>query len=247
VRFNPHDHPSARPSNSYSQSWFDFFHVPIAGERTAKEVDFISTVAAVSDFPRVLDVCCGMGRHARALAACGYSVTGLERNSAALSKARESGGGPHYIEADIREYRADHLAYDLVIVMSQSFGYFDPQTNRDVLQRLANGVRPAGRIVLDLWNSEFFAAHQGERELETLAGIVLEHKYIDGNRLFVHLIYPDGADEYFEWQLFTGPEMKSLAESIGLELIISCTNFDGATKPGPENPRIQFVLEKRKS
>ena len=69
----------------------------------------------------------------------------------------------------------------------------------------------------------------------------------EGDRLFVRVTYPDGADEEFEWQLFTAPEMKSLAESIGFDLLISCTEFNARTKPSPENPRIQFVLQKWKN
>jgi SAM-dependent methyltransferase len=237
----------ARPPNSYSQSWFEFFHVPISEERTKKQVDFICAVAPLPGSSKVLDVCCGMGRHARALARRGYSVTGVERDPAAVSKARDLGGGSQYIEADVRKYRPDFSAYDLVIMMSQSFGHFDAPTNREVLQRLANGVRPGGRIILDLWNGEFFAAHQGERELETPAGIARENKHIEGDRLFVHLIYPDGAEEDFEWQMLTPAQMKSLAESAGCDLLIFCTDFNAETKPGPENPRIQFVLQRWKS
>jgi SAM-dependent methyltransferase len=235
----------ARSPNSYSQSWFEIFHVPIAEERTKKEVDFISAVAPLPDFPRVLDVCCGTGRHARALAARGYSVTGVERDRAAVSKARESGGGPHYIETDVRDYRPATSAHDLAMVMSQGFGYFYRAVNHDLLQRLANAIRGGGRIILDLWNPEFFVANQGERELKTPGGVVHENKHIEGDRLFVRLTYPDGANEEFEWQLFAPAEMESLAESMGLDLLTSCTEFNAATNPAPDCPRTQFVLHRR--
>jgi trans-aconitate methyltransferase len=96
-------------------------------------------------------------------------VTGIDRDAQAIAKARELAGGPSYVHADIRDYRPAPGAFDVTIVMSQSFGYFDPITNRDVLGMLAASVREGGRVILDLWSQEFFAAHQGERELETLA------------------------------------------------------------------------------
>jgi SAM-dependent methyltransferase len=74
----------------------------------------------------------------------------------------------------VRDYRPEAAAYDLAIVMSQSFGYFDAAANRDLLQRLANGIRDGGRIILDLWNPEFFTAHQDQRDLQTPAGLVHE-------------------------------------------------------------------------
>jgi SAM-dependent methyltransferase len=230
--------------NSYSQRWFQFFHAGITENRTTQETDFVCACAPLADFPRVLDVCCGMRRHARALTARGYSVTGIERDATAIAKTQELAGGPNYIQADVREHQPDASAYDLAIIMSQSFGYFDAATNRDVLRRLAVGVREGGRVVLDLWNPEFFAAHQDERDLELPEGIVCETKRVENGRLYVHLDYPDGGHDDFEWQLFTPAKMASLAESTGLKLVVSCTNFDMSVELCSSKPRIQFVLER---
>jgi SAM-dependent methyltransferase len=233
------------PVNCYSRQWFEFFHEPIGEERTKREVEFICAVAPLPQFGRVLDVCCGMGRHARALTVRGYLVLGIERDPIAIGKARELGGGPTYIQADVRDYQTTTSSFDLAIVMSQSFGYFDDAANRELLTRMAGGIREGGRIILDLWNREFFEAHQGERDLEMPAGVVRENKRMNEGRLLVHLVYPDGIEEDFEWQLFTVTEMQALAESIGLRLIVACSDFDSSTPPEVDNPRIQFVLERR--
>jgi len=230
--------------NAYSHRWFRFFHFGIAETRTNQELDFVCAWAPLPSFRKVVDVCCGMGRHARALSRRGYSVTGVERDAAAIAKARELGGGPSYIQADVRDYQPEACACDLAIVMSQSFGHFDAAMNRDLLRRLASGVREGGRVVLDLWNPEFFATHQGERNFELPGGIVRERKRFESDRLFVHLDYPDGSVDDFEWQLFTPAEMISLSGPIGLDLIISCTEFDRMVEPSPANPRMQFVLER---
>lgn len=233
------------PANSYSPSWFEFFQSSIGEERTQREVEFACAVAPLPKFRRVLDVCCGMGRHARELAARGYSVTGVERDGGAIQRARELGGGPDYIQIDVRDHRPAQSAFDAAVIMSQSFGYFDSSTNSAVLERVAYGIRKGGRIILDLWSPEFFEAHQGERSLEMPAGIVRENKRVNDGRLFVHLNYPDGSEEDFEWQLFTVPKMKSLAESLGLTVIVACTDFNPMTRPNRINPRLQFVLERQ--
>jgi SAM-dependent methyltransferase len=236
IRFEP---------NSYSHRWFKFFHIGIPETRTTQEVDFVCACAPLPCFRKVVDVCCGMGRHARALFRRGYSVTGVERDAVAIARARDLAGGPSYIQADVRDYQPDICAYDLAIVMSQSFGHFDAATNRDVLRRLATGLREGGRVVLDLWNPEFFATHQGDRDFELPDGIVRERKRVEDGRLFVRLDYPDGGHDDFGWQLFTPSEMISLADSLGLTLIVSGTDFDLAVEPCPAKPRIQFVLERR--
>lgn len=232
-------------ANAYSGRWFEFFHRGISEARTTREVDFVCACAPLPRFRDVLDVCCGMGRHARALGSRGYSVTGIERDALAFAKARELARGPTYIRADIRDYLPNPCAYDVAIVMSQSFGYFSPATNRGVLRRLTTGLREGGRVILDLWNPEFFVARQGKRDFELAEGIVRERKHVENNRLFVRLDYPDGGADEFEWELFTPTEMSSLADSIGLALIVCCTEFDIAAKPCPEKTRTQFVLERR--
>ena len=230
--------------NVYSKRWFRFFHAGIDETRTTREVDFICVSAPLPRFHRVLDVCCGMGRHARALASRGYWVTGVDRDDVAIATARSLAGGPHYIQGDVRDYQPDAEAFDVVIVMSQSFGYFDATANRAFLQRLAVGLPEGGRVILDLWNPEFFASRQGERDLESPYGTVRESKWVENGRLFVKLDYPDGDGDAFEWQLFSPGQMVALADSAGLALNLSCTDFDVAAEPDSANPRIQFMLER---
>jgi SAM-dependent methyltransferase len=230
--------------NAYSHRWFEFFHIGISEGRTAQETAFICRRAPLPCFRKVLDVCCGMGRHARALSKHGYSVIGLDRDANAIAKARTLTGGPTYVNADVRDYVPDPGMFDVAIIMSQSFGYFDAITNREVLGRLADGVREGGRIILDLWSAEFFMIHQGRCEFKTPGGVVRETKYAEEGRLFVHLDYPDGGEDRFEWQLFTPALMISMAESVGLRQLLACTAFDETTPPSPTNPRVQFVFER---
>src|SRR6266404_7841416 len=138
--------------NSYSRRWFEFFHIGIGEVRTMQETAFVCRCAPLPDSRKVLDVCCGLGRHARALSNRGYSVIGIDRDSHAIAKARALAGGPGYVNTDIRDHPPEPGAFDAAIVMSQSFGYFHSTTNRDLLARLATGVREAGRVILDLWS-----------------------------------------------------------------------------------------------
>jgi SAM-dependent methyltransferase len=74
--------------NDYSPTGYELFLRPIAPEQTEREAAFVAGWLPRPAFTSVLDVCCGTGRHARALASCGYSVTGVDANAAALAEAR---------------------------------------------------------------------------------------------------------------------------------------------------------------
>ena len=237
---------SSDQTNSYSANWFEYFHVGIDEARTNREIDFVCHVAPRPEFQNILDLCCGMGRHARALSQRGYAVTAMDRDSDAIAKARQLAGRERYVIDDIRGYQPASDAFDAIIVMGQSFGYFDQATNRDLLRRLGVGIRNGGRIILDLWNPEFFDTHQGARNLKTARGIVRETKHLENGRLLVDLNYPDCTREKFEWQLFTPEQMTRLADSVGLILLLACSGFDKNNLPSPDDPRIQFVLERAK-
>jgi hypothetical protein len=120
-----------------------------------------------------------------------------------------------------------------------------PQTLDRYLRGFTGHVARPSRSIVDLWNPEFFAAHQGERELNRPTGTVRENKRVEGDRLFVDLEYPSGNREQFEWQLFSPAQMSDFARSVGLELVVSCTDFDAKVPPSAEKPRIQFVLNKQ--
>ena len=213
------------PPNTYSPQWFASFHMPIRDERTIAEVKFICSVAPLPDFRRIADLCCGMGRHARALAARGYAVTGIDRDPMILAQARRLGGTPRYVDMNLRDYSPEPDEYDAIAIMGQSFGYFDAATNEAVLRRLAFGLRHHGRLILDLWAPDFFHAHQGEHEFQVPAGIVRELKRVEEDRLFVHLIYPSGEHEDFEWQLFSPETIDSVAQRVGTESYLVLHRF----------------------
>jgi hypothetical protein len=99
---------------------------------------------------------------------------------------------PAIFPSRLRDYQPEVAAYDVAIVMGQSFGHFDAATNRAVLGRLAAGVRDRGRVILDVWNPDFFVSHQGKRDFELPDGVVRETKRVQDDRLFVHLSYPSG-------------------------------------------------------
>jgi 2-polyprenyl-3-methyl-5-hydroxy-6-metoxy-1,4-benzoquinol methylase len=74
-------------ANEFPQAWFDTFLAPENAAPVHRELDFIQAHLPASRFPRLLDVPCGIGRHAGPLAALGYEVLGIDRSEAALSVA----------------------------------------------------------------------------------------------------------------------------------------------------------------
>ncbi len=109
----------------------------------------------------VLDLGCGPGRHALPLADAGLSVTAVDTSPSLLEQLQADRGerAIEIVEADMREFVRER-AFDLVVVMWTSFGYFTEEADhRRVLANIRESLKPGGRLVLDLVGLEYLCRH----------------------------------------------------------------------------------------
>ncbi|HYF62220.1 MAG TPA: class I SAM-dependent methyltransferase [Herpetosiphonaceae bacterium] len=233
-------------TNIYTARWFELFLRPISPEQTAREVALLQEWLPLPEYERLVDVCCGPGRHAHRLAAAGYAVTGIDRDAAALAEARGRAlPREEYVQHDMRHLAELNLRADAVLCLWQSFGYFDPATNRAVLGDMAAMLPAGGRCVLDLCHPGFFAARQGVRSFDHAGASITEAKTVAGGRLRVTLGEGETVIDRFDWQLFEPAECVALAESAGLSSVAACANYDPGQAPSADSPRVQYCFEKR--
>src|SRR3569833_4240889 len=69
---------SSAAGHTYSPLWFRTFLEDVDPAITQREVAFVQRRMPPASHPRVLDLCCGPGRHLGPLAAAGYEPTGLD-------------------------------------------------------------------------------------------------------------------------------------------------------------------------
>ncbi|RTE00553.1 class I SAM-dependent methyltransferase [Paenibacillus whitsoniae] len=103
---------------------------------------------------KVLDLCCGMGRHSLALADFGYQVTGVDLSEVLLREAMrmDSGGQVTWVRGDMRAVPLSE-PQDAVVNLFTSFGYFDEdRENEKVMTEMHRLLRPGGRFILDFLN-----------------------------------------------------------------------------------------------
>jgi SAM-dependent methyltransferase len=240
-------------TNAYSSQWFQLFMPLQSEEMTAKEVAFLVRQLPLPRYRRVLDLCCGHGRHALGLAALGYAVTGLDRDAAAIAEAARraevAGLELAWITADMREIGALSEPFDAVINMWQSLSYFDDDANAALLRAIHDHLTPGGRLIVDSFNRDYFACNQGERSQEIGGVTVATRGYLDGDRWHSALTYRDaqgaitGAD-HFDWRIYTLAEFSALAADCGFTTRQACSWADEAVPVTSDTARMQMTLER---
>jgi len=186
----------------------------------------------------VLDLACGVGRHAIALARRGFRVTAVDLSAFHLAKAMERAAAAdasiEFIASDMRSFIRPN-AFDLVVSLFSSFGYFeDPQDDLQLLRNMHQSLKPGGSLVMDLVSKERLARTFQPTLSETAPDgslRVRRHRIVDDwTRVWNEwIIIKDGVIRTFEFTLrvYSGQEFKDLLCAAGFTDIKLHGGFDG--------------------
>src|ERR1700694_589859 len=236
----------ARPvpePNVYSAQWFARFLEPLPSQYTDLEVSAIQTRLPQGDFSRILDLCCGPGRHSARLAEVGYGVMGIDRDQGAISLAQRRAPTARFRCMDVRAIGQLGEQFDGVLLLWQSFGYFPPAENDQLLRDIWGRLRPGGRFLIDVLHADYFRRYQGLRS-KLPNGVSLLEDRVVGDRLHSRIRYDDGAEEAMDFEIFTPGELADRAGGAGFRLVESCCCWDRKRPPDPKQARFQLTLER---
>jgi SAM-dependent methyltransferase len=164
---------------------------------------------------RVLDLCCGTGRHLRPLHALG-----IDLNRGALR-------GLPAACADMRELPLRTSSFDAAVSLFSSFGYLESDAeDLRVLREVARVLKPRGKLLLDLLNREYALSGFADTVQRALGEtLVVEKRVWDllEGRLstsFV-IVSQDGAQKEsvgHSLRLYTLTELRALLGAAGLAI-----------------------------
>jgi SAM-dependent methyltransferase len=214
---------------------------------TDQEVGFLVQALGLEPGMRVLDVGCGPGRHAHALAERGLVVHGVDISHRFVELATASApAGATFERADARALRFD-AEFDAAISLCQgAFGLTGgPGAPLDadgaVLAGMARALRPGGRLAVSAFSAYFQVRYLGEDAVfDADAGVNRERTSVKDEA---------GRDAEVDlWTTcFTPRELRLLAASAGLEVEHLWSTTPGAyaaAAPTIDSP--EFLLVARR-
>ncbi len=153
-------HASGAISGDWYQDSFRGLYSVAYAHRTSEaakpEAAFAVNELQIHSDTRLLDLCCGNGRHMVHFLRCTPHVIGLDYSTELLAAARDAlGPEAALVRGDMRDLPFDN-AFDAVTNFFTSFGYFmDDAENARVVQQVSRAMKPGGRFFIDHVNAAF--------------------------------------------------------------------------------------------
>ncbi len=194
--------------------------------------------------PRVLDACCGAGRHSRALLELGFDAWGFDLSARLLNLARRHADlRGRIVRADLRQLPYISGQFHAVVNFFTSFGYFETDAeNERALGELARVLRPGGALLMDHIHCAWLEQNLvPEDEIQRNGFTIHQRRWIERGRIRKEVAATDSRGQTSRWtedvRLFTPGELAAMFERAGLASVHVFGDFSGEAL-SPRHPRM---------
>jgi SAM-dependent methyltransferase len=233
----------------------DIWRSLIPAELTIKEVDFMMSWFGLKPGDKVLDLMCGYGRHAIALAKKGIAVTAVDNLDDYITEinkiVKEEDLPVKGIKADILQYKIDDK-YDLALCMGNSLNFFNAKDVHHLLIDIHSHLKPGGHLLINTWSlAEIAVKSFVAKSWDEVNRVkhICENKYlfqptrIESESIFLS---PDGTIEKKKAidYIFSAAEMETLLNDAGF-VLNEIYSIPGKRKFAVGEPRAYIIAERR--
>ncbi len=218
-------------------------------ENTIADIDNLIRVTNISPTDKVLDLCCGQGRHVLELANRGFeNLMGIDRSRYLIRLARkraEKIGTSQRIafsEGDARKIRPATASFACVTLLGNSFGYFEHQDDDLKVLKEANRVLSSnGVLYLDITDGNWMKNNFQPRGWEWIdqSLIVCRERHLSSasNRLICREVVIDVnkgviVDQFYAERFYCYDALKDLLSLAGFRCVELIGNMESSSTRG---------------
>jgi SAM-dependent methyltransferase len=222
--------PNSQKSKTHNwfASWFDtpYYHI-LYKERNYREAQiFMDNLTHYLNLPekaKVLDLCCGKGRHAIYLNQLGFEVVGADLSENSIAEANKNKNETlHFQVHDMRETFEDK--FDAIFNLFTSFGYFEnDEDNLTALKAMKESLTEYGFAVIDFMNVNQVVNNLVAEEVKTVENIDFHIKrYVSDGHIYKEIDFEDQGEKFHfteKVKALTLKDFEELMEEAGIFLL----------------------------
>ncbi len=243
-------------SAEWYEKWFSSKYYPeLYRHRNEQEAaDIVNLIQRTIKPPptaRVLDVCCGSGRHSIEFAKRGYSVTGFDLSRYLISLAKKNLAEAKEKDLKARFYIKDmrsfyfKVPFEICINLFSSFGYFESdKDNFKVFSNVSDCLKDGGYFVFDYLNENFLRENLKELTEDEMNGKkIIQKRRIENNYVIKEITI---GNKVFEERikLYSLPRIKNALKQNGLNTEFVFGDYYGNSFDRKESGRMIVFAKK---
>ncbi len=206
---------------------------------TKSEVRFFAELLDLSCEDRILDLCCGQGRHSLEFANLGFANTeGLDRSHYLIRKARSDakkmGLNTRFREGDARRLPYPPDTFDVVMMLGNSLGFFETvQDDLRVLNEVFRVLKPWGRLLMDVADGEYLRENYSPRSWEWIdknmfvcreRSLSVDRQRLISREVVTHVQKGVIADQFYAERLYTTETLEDVLKTAGFsDMVVHCS------------------------
>lgn len=223
---------------------------------TKNEIELFSKILQSSKESMILDLACGQGRHSLELSRQGYTnIYGLDRSHFLIRKAKaimqQEGLKVNFKEGDARKLPFQNDLFDVVMILGNSFGYFE-STEDDVkiLQEVHRILKPGGIFLIDVADGAYLKKNFSPRSWEWIdkkhfvcreRSLAKDNERLISREVISHVEKGVIVDQFYAERLYTRPVLENMFNEVGYKNTI----FHGSIETNSLRNQDLGMMERR--
>ena len=223
---------------------------------TNEEIDQFLSILKISPEDKILDLCCGQGRHSLELSRRGFKfIEGLDRSHYLIQRAKKQaikeGFDVRFREGDARKLAYAPDTFDVVMILGNSFGYFETmEDDLRVLKEVFSVLKPWGRLLIDVADGEYLKENFQPRSWEWIdrklfvcreRSLSLDEQRLISREVITNVEKGVIADQFYAERLYSKESLPHILKSAGF----NDTIFHGEFSPDSERNQDLGMMERR--